>query len=87
MIYLKTEEEIELLRKANLIVAGTLAEMAKMVKPGVTTRQMDTIAEQFIRDHGAIPVFKGFPNPYGGPFPASTAFPTTVPSRRATLFP
>lgn len=71
MIYLKTEEEIELLRKANLIVAGTLAEMAKMVKPGVTTRQMDTIAEQFIRDHGAIPVFKGFPNPYGGPFPAS----------------
>lgn len=71
MIYLKTEEEIELLRKANLLVAATLAEIAKIVKPGVTTREMDTLAEQFIRDHGAIPTFKGFPNPYGPEFPAS----------------
>ena len=71
MIYLKTEEEIELLRKANLLVSATHVEIAKIVKPGVTTRQMDTLAEQFIRDNGAIPTFKGFPNPYGGPFPAS----------------
>lgn len=71
MIYLKTEEEIELLRKANLLVSATLAEIAKIVKPGVTTRQMDTLAEQFIRDHGAVPTFKGFPNPYGPSFPAS----------------
>lgn len=71
MIYLKTEEEIELLRRANLLVASTLAEIAKIVKPGVTTREMDTLAEQFIRDHGAIPTFKGFPNPYGPEFPAS----------------
>lgn len=71
MIYLKTEDEIELLRKANLLVSDTLAEIAKIVEPGVTTRRLDTLAEQFIRDHGAIPTFKGYPNPYGGDFPAS----------------
>ncbi len=71
MIYLKTGEEIELLRKANLLVGATLAEIAKIVRPGVTTRQLDTLAEQFIRDNGAEPTFKGFPNPYGRPFPAS----------------
>lgn len=73
MIYLKTDDEIELLRKANLLVSATLTEIAKVVEPGVTTRQLDTLAEQFIRDHGAEPTFKGFPNPYGGPFPASFA--------------
>ena len=71
MIYLKTDDEIELLRKANLLVSATLTEIAKIVEPGVTTRQLDTLAEQFIRVHGAEPTFKGFPNPYGGPFPAS----------------
>ena len=71
MIYLKTEEEIDKLRAANRLVGQTLAEIAKIVRPGVTTREMDTLAEQFIRDNGAIPTFKGFPNPYGGPFPAS----------------
>ena len=71
MIYLKTDDEIELLRKANLLVSATLAEIAKVVKPGVTTKQLDTLAEQFIRDNGAIPTFKGFPNPYGPEFPAS----------------
>lgn len=71
MIYLKTDDEIELLRKANLLVSATLTEIAKIVEPGVTTRQLDTLAEQFIRDHGAEPTFKGFPNPFGGPFPAS----------------
>ena len=71
MIYLKTDDEIELLRQANLLVSRTLVEISKIVKPGVTTRQLDTLAEQFIRDHGAIPTFKGFPNPYGEAFPAS----------------
>ncbi len=61
MIYLKTEEEIELLRAANQLVSATLAEIAKVVKPGVTTLELDALAEQFIRDHGAIPTFKGFP--------------------------
>lgn len=71
MVYLKTEEEIELLREANLLVSKTLTEIAKVVKPGITTRQLDTLAEQVIRDHGATPTFKGYPNPFGKPFPAS----------------
>ena len=71
MIYLKTEDEIELMRAANLLVGDTLAELSKMIKPGVTTSQLDKIAEEYIRDHGAIPTFKGFPNPYGGGFPGS----------------
>ena len=71
MVYLKTDDEIELLRKANLLVSKTLLEISKNVKPGVTTRELDSLAEQFIRDHGAIPTFKGFPNPYGADFPAS----------------
>ena len=49
----------------------TLAEVAKLIKPGVTTKQLDKVAEEFIRDHGAIPTFKGFPNPYGPPFPGT----------------
>ena len=71
MIFLKTEDEIELMRVANQLVAATLAEVCKAVRPGVTTAQLDRIAEEFIRDHGAEPTFKGFPNPYGGPFPGS----------------
>ena len=71
MIFLKTADEIELMRAANLLVGDTLAEIAKMIKPGVTTAQMNSVAEEYIRDHGAVPTFLGFPNPYGGPFPAS----------------
>ncbi len=70
-IYLKTEDDIELMRQANQLVGKTLGELAKHIKPGVTTLQLDKVADEFIRDHGAIPTFKGFPNPYGGPFPAS----------------
>lgn len=61
----KTEEEIELLRQNADIVSRTLAEVAKNIQPGVTTIQLDRIAEEFIRDHGAIPGFlgyNGFPN-------------------------
>lgn len=71
MIFLKTEEEIELLRKSNLLVGQTLAEVAKIIEPGITTLQLDKIAEEFIRDNGAIPTFKGFPNHLGQPFPGS----------------
>ncbi len=71
MIFLKTEDEIELLRAANQLVAKALAEVGRAVKPGVTTSELDRIADEFIRDHGAVPTFKGFPNPYGGPFPAA----------------
>lgn len=70
-IFLKTEDEIELMRKANRLVGKTLGEIAKHIKPGVTTLQLDKVAEEFIRDNGAIPTFKNFPNPFGNPFPAS----------------
>ena len=55
MIYLKTHEEIELLRENNLLVSATLAELAKHIKPGVTTSRLDKIAEDFIRSHGLFP--------------------------------
>ena len=70
-IFLKTEDEIELMRRANQLVGKTLGELAKHIKPGVTTLHLDKIADEFIRDHGAIPTFKNYPNPYGEPFPAS----------------
>ncbi|RPD91213.1 type I methionyl aminopeptidase [Aureibaculum marinum] len=65
MIKIKTREEIELMRESALIVSKTLGMLAKEVKPGVTTLQLDKLAEEFIRDHGAIPGFLGlydFPN-------------------------
>lgn len=65
MVYLKTDEEIELMRISNQIVAKTLAEVCKNIRPGVTTLQLDAIAEAFIRDNGATPTFlgyNGFPN-------------------------
>ena len=71
-IFLKTEDEIELMRQANSLVGRTLGELAKHIRPGISTLQLDKIAEEFIRDHGAQPTFKGFPNPLGSsPFPAS----------------
>ena len=62
MIYYKTEEEIELVRKSSLLVAKTHAEIAGLIKPGITTLALDKIAEEFIRDNGGDPAFKG----YGG---------------------
>ncbi len=66
MIYYKTAEEIEQIRNSSLLVARTLAEVAKNINPGVTSLQLDKIAEEFIKDNGGIPAFKG----YGG-FPNS----------------
>ena len=60
MVKPKTEEEIELLRENALIVSKTLAEVGKMVAPGVTTNALNKVADDFIRDHGAIPSFLGF---------------------------
>jgi methionyl aminopeptidase len=60
MIQYKTEEEIELIRESSLLVGKTLAEVAKHIKPGVETLFLDTIAEDFIRSHGAVPGFKGY---------------------------
>ncbi|NLN95797.1 MAG: type I methionyl aminopeptidase [Bacteroidales bacterium] len=60
MIYLKTEEEIQLIRHSSLLVSKTLAEVARYIKPGITTIKLDQIAEEFIHDHGAKPGFKGY---------------------------
>ena len=65
MIYYKTEEEIDLIRESSLLVAKTHAEIAGLIKPGVSTLELDEIAEDFIRDNGGMPAFKGyngFPN-------------------------
>ena len=66
MIYLKTDEEIELLRENNILVSKTLAEVVRHIRPGVTTKFLDSVAEDFIRAHGAVPAFLGYQG-----FPAS----------------
>ena len=66
MIHYRTDKEIELLRKAALLVGKTLGEVGKHIRPGIRTIELDRIAEEYIRDNGAIPAFKG----YGG-FPGS----------------
>ncbi len=63
-IFLKTGEEIEILRESCLLVGKTLAEVAKLIEPGMTTNKLDAVAEQFILDNGAKPGFKGL---YGCP--------------------
>jgi methionyl aminopeptidase len=60
MIHLKSEEEIELIRNSSLLVGKTLAEVANHLKPGVTTRFLDGIAEDYIRSNDAIPGFKNY---------------------------
>jgi methionyl aminopeptidase len=59
-VYIKTDEEIELIRQSSLLVGKTLAEVAKLIRPGVKTAELDKVAEQFIRDHKAEPAFKGY---------------------------
>jgi methionyl aminopeptidase len=65
MIRLKTEEEIGLIRESSLLVSKTLSQVAAAIRPGVTPLELDKIAEEFIRDHKAVPAFlnyHGFPN-------------------------
>lgn len=65
MIYLKTDEEIELMRESNLLLGQTLGELAKWVAPGISTIKLDSIAEEYIRDNGGIPSclgYSGYPN-------------------------
>jgi methionyl aminopeptidase len=64
-LYYKTKEEIELIRESSLLVGKTLAEVAKVIKPGVTTLSLDKVAYEFINDNKAVPAFlnyNGFPN-------------------------
>lgn len=66
MIYLKTDHEINLIRESGVILGRAHAEVAKWIKPGIATAQLDKIAEEFIRDNNGIPSFKGYNN-----FPAA----------------
>ena len=64
-LYYKTQEEIELIRESSLLVGKTLAEVAKVIKPGMTTLALDKVAYEFIHDQKAVPAFlnyNGFPN-------------------------
>lgn len=60
MVIIKTDEEIELIKLSNKLVLETLAEIAKLIKPGITTQQLDSVAEEFIRSNGGIPGFLGY---------------------------
>jgi methionyl aminopeptidase len=63
MIYYKTKEEVELMRESNLMVGKTLALIASLIRPGITTLELDTKAEEFIRSNNAVPSFKGYGDP------------------------
>jgi len=66
---IKTEVEINKMQKAGSVNALVLEEIKSMIKPGITTKELDTAAETIIRDHGGFPTFKGYPGPY--PYPAT----------------
>ncbi len=60
MVYYKTDEEVEYIRKSCLLVCDALAHVASIIRPGITAKEIDTAAEALIRDHGAVPAFKGY---------------------------
>ncbi|MBA3828879.1 MAG: type I methionyl aminopeptidase [Taibaiella sp.] len=60
MINIRTHDEIELIRKSALMVTATLTEVAKFLKPGITTASVDKMAEEYIRSNGGSPSFKGY---------------------------
>jgi len=60
MIYYKTEPEIETMRHSSLLVGKAIAEVAKLLRPGITTGALDKVAEEFLRDNGALPSFKNY---------------------------
>lgn len=67
MIYLKTDEEIELMRESNRILGMAYGEVAKAIAPGVTTADLSHIADEYVRSQGGIPSCLGFEN-YPAPF-------------------
>lgn len=60
MIFIKTDEQVALMRKSALLVSQTLTEVAKILKPGVTTLSIDEMIDQYIRDHHAVPSFLNY---------------------------
>ncbi len=71
MIHIKTSSEVEKMRRAGRIVAEVLARIGERVAPGVTTAELNALAEEVIRRHNAIPSFKGYPPGSPHPFPAA----------------
>lgn len=69
-VFYKTNDEIVLMKNANLVVSKTLGYVGTLLKPGITGAQIDKAAEEFIRDHKGRPAFKGYGRP-DNPFPAS----------------
>lgn len=90
MIFLKSREEIEIMRAANIIVADVLAELRARVAPGVTTAELDRVAEEMTRRRGAVPAFKGY-EVHGRVFPRSVCISINeeivhaIPSERRAL--
>jgi len=92
MIHYKTKEEIELMRISSQLVSKTLTTIAAHIKPGISTLQLNNLAEEFIRANGAVPSFKGYGNP---PFPFACCisvndavvhgFPTDAPLREGDV--
>lgn len=90
MIIYKTEEEIKLMQISALLVSAAIAEIAKILKPGLTTLQLDKIAGEFLADHGATPSFLNF---HGYPFNITTSvndavvhgFPNDTPLRNGDI--
>jgi methionyl aminopeptidase len=68
-IVIKSQTELELMREAGRVNALALAAVREQIRPGITTAELDAVAEEVIRKHGGIPVFKGYPGPY--PYPAT----------------
>lgn len=66
-IVIKTENELELMREAGRVNALALQTVREMIRPGITTGELDAAAEQVIRKHAGIPVFLGYPGPYEYP--------------------
>jgi methionyl aminopeptidase len=90
MINYKSTEEIEIMRNSALLVSQTLAEVAKIIKPGISTLDLDVYAETFIRDNGATPSFKGYQDfPYTCCISVNDAvvhgFPTNVPLKEGDI--
>lgn len=71
MIYIKTKKEIDFIRESCRLVSKTLELLKKYIKPGITTKEIDLIAEDFLLSHNAKPAFKGYEQGNGIPFPAS----------------
>ncbi|MFW5955753.1 MAG: type I methionyl aminopeptidase [Rhodothermales bacterium] len=71
MIHVKSDREIELMRASADLVGRTLGEVAKEIAPGVATSRLDAIAEEYIRDHGGTPAFKGYQVANLSPFPGT----------------